>query len=86
MKAKQENKEHNPKQNNLKKNIGKTLEALRRLTPTPPPEQLPKSVSADQWADMKNLTDLLDLVAPKKPESPTQTTTPPPVQVTPKLK
>lgn len=72
----------------LKTDISKTLEALRPLTPTPPADQLPKGVNADQWADMKNLTDLLDIVRPPQKSDaaikpPSVAPTPP---VTPKSK
>jgi len=57
------------KSEELKKDIGNILEALRPLTPTPSTDQLPKGVNANQWADMKNLTDLLDIIrGPKQPQ------------------
>ncbi|OGK44928.1 hypothetical protein A3B40_00165 [Candidatus Roizmanbacteria bacterium RIFCSPLOWO2_01_FULL_37_16] len=56
----------------LKSNILKSLEDLRPLTDIPPADQRPTGMSAEQYADWKNLTALLDVVKP-----PQQTTASP---------
>jgi hypothetical protein len=49
-------------QSPYKKTINKILDALRPTTTTPPADQLPKGVTSEQYADMKNLTELLDVI------------------------
>jgi len=60
----------------LRQKLEKTLEALRPHTPTPPPDKLPTGVTPEKWADMKNLTDLLDIIT--KPADVPKSPTPPP--------
>ena len=55
--------------------LQKTLENLRPLTEVPPPDQLPKGVSAETFADLKNLTDLMDIVKAPINSTPTPSTT-----------
>jgi len=75
----------------LKQDIEKSLEALRPFTPVPPTQELPTGVTAGQWQDMKNLTDLLNTLRPKTPEpapqtGATQNSTPLPAQPAPQSK